>query len=332
MRKVRRAVFIFRNKGYSELVDAIRRQFRKRISGGYLSRERIELVAGLIRPFFNIWFLLGYGRGEDVVDANWDNLIILDACRYDDFESVNGLDGKLRQIVSKGSDSTMFMDRTFNGRTHHDTVYVTANPHVSRISDDVFFAIDETPLSEWDPDRQCVPPEAVTKCAIEAHESYPNKRIIAHYMQPHDPPIGPPGEAIREEFDIGGPSTKSGDDERVRIMRAVSRGEVSLERARKAYRETLDIALGEAKTLHRSVDRKTVITADHGEHFGERYPLLGRLYEHFGHPRTPEPCLVPWFEFQDYERRRKIAESTPKDADRTDQSDVADQLEALGYK
>lgn len=332
MRKVRRAVSLFQKKGYTELAGAIRRHIRKRLSGGYSSRERLEPVAGLVRPLFNTWFRLRYGRGKDVIDADWDNLIILDACRYDDFESVNDFDGELRRIVSKGSDSPMFMDRTFNGRTLHDTVYVTANPHVSRISDDVFFAIDERPLSEWDPDRQCVPPEAVTEYAIEAHESYPNKRIIAHYMQPHDPPIGPTGEAIREEFDIGGPSVTNGNDERVRIMRAVSRGEVSLERARKAYRETLDIALDEAETLHRSINGKTAITADHGEHFGEHYPLLGRLYEHFGHPRTPELGLVPWFEFQDHESRREISESTPKDADRIGRSDVSDQLEALGYK
>ena len=73
----------------------------------------------MARPFFSAWFLLKYGRGKDVVDADWDNLIILDAYRYDDFESVNNLDGELQQIVSKGSDSPMFMEKTFSGRTLH---------------------------------------------------------------------------------------------------------------------------------------------------------------------------------------------------------------------
>jgi hypothetical protein len=333
MRKSRQVLSILREKGPSELYKFFMQILRKKLSGGYSSRERIELVAGLLRPFFNGWFILHYGRGEDVINADWDNLVILDACRYDDFETINGLNGDLNCIVSKGADSPRFMDRTFRGRNLHDTIYVTANPHVSRISDNVFFVLEETPLSEWDSDRQCIPPEAVTEAAIEAHKSYPNKRIIAHYMQPHDPPIGPTGSAIREEFDIGGPAVGTSEEDRERIMRAVSRGKISLQRARKAYRETLDIALDEAARLHQTTNGKTVITADHGEHFGESvYPLLGRLYEHFGHPRTPELCVVPWFEVEDYDNRREVTENTPRKVNRIDRSEITDQLEALGYK
>jgi len=36
----------------------------------------------------------GYGGCENVMDKDWDNLIILDACRYDIFKDVNFIDGE----------------------------------------------------------------------------------------------------------------------------------------------------------------------------------------------------------------------------------------------
>jgi len=68
--------------------------------------------------------------GTDVMSEDWDNLILLDACRYDAFSKVNTLKGNLEERVSKGSTSKEFIKSNFVGRELHDTVYITANPYV----------------------------------------------------------------------------------------------------------------------------------------------------------------------------------------------------------
>lgn len=42
-------------------------------------------------------------EGVNVVDEEWDNLIVLDSCRYDAFEEVNSLQGRLMKKTSKGT-------------------------------------------------------------------------------------------------------------------------------------------------------------------------------------------------------------------------------------
>jgi len=328
-----RVVSIIEKEGFGPFFSTSLHYMRNKLKGGYSNRERVEAVSGLLRPAFSQWFNYRYHAGDQVMGKDWDTLVILDACRFDTFQDVNDLDGTLSKSISCGADSPRFLDGNFRNETFHDTVYVTANPHVSRLGEDVFFYVDDAPVSNWDSELQCVPPEVVTDAAKSAHESYPNKRLIVHYMQPHDPPIGPIGQAIREEMDIAGPTPESANtDTGERIMRAVSRGEVSVERAMRAYEETLQVVLEETDELARAVDGKTVVTADHGEHFGEKYPILGKLYEHFRHPRTPELCVVPWFTVDDGCERRRVTEDEPVGSDRISQSDVADQLEALGYK
>ena len=77
-----------------------------------------------------------------------------------------------------------------------------------------------------------------------------------------------------------------------------------------------------------------VISADHGEMFGEQpYPILGKLYEHYQNPRTKELCKVPWLVVDSQAGRRKIhSGNSTHDADSVDDDMLSDQLEALGYK
>ena len=72
--------------------------------------------------------------GIDIMDRDWDNLLILDACRYDLFDEVFPHNGNLDSIVSRGSDTPEFLESNFVGRSFHDTVYVSANPQTERIS------------------------------------------------------------------------------------------------------------------------------------------------------------------------------------------------------
>ncbi len=290
----------------------------------------------ILKPVYNLGFRNKHGAGTNVMEEDWDSLILLDACRFDDFKLVNTLTGELQSRISRGVDSPEFIRKNFIGGEFHDTVYVTANPHVHKLNGTEFHKTITEPLSAWDDERQCVPPKSVTRTAIEAHEQYPNKRIIVHYMQPHDPPLGPVATELRAKHQIVGPQHDGGGDEsqRKRIMELVADGTISIKKAHEAYRETLRIVLESVKPLLEKISGKIIISADHGELFGEQpYPLLGKLYEHYRNPRTIELCKVPWFVVDSESPRRKIIEEKGIGESTTgSREDVQEQLEALGYK
>jgi len=66
--------------------------------------------------------------GINFMDEDWDNCIIIDACRYDTFKEKNTIPGDLKARRSKGSSTFEVFEKNFQNSTHHDTVYITANP------------------------------------------------------------------------------------------------------------------------------------------------------------------------------------------------------------
>lgn len=130
----------------------------------------------------------------DVMTRDWDNLILLDGCRADtwrqtiqqrdDFRS----DG-LNTVFSVGSASPEFLSRTFDGKTFHDTVYISGNPFTEELTDGTFHARHNLIRDDryWSEQATTVPPERVTAAVKELASQYPNKRLIIHYMQPHHP-------------------------------------------------------------------------------------------------------------------------------------------------
>src|SRR6056297_1717045 len=69
-------------------------------------------------------------NGIDIFSEDWDNFVILDACRYDIFRNQSELPGHLESRTSKGSSTVEFLKANFDGRDLRDTVYVTANPQL----------------------------------------------------------------------------------------------------------------------------------------------------------------------------------------------------------
>jgi hypothetical protein len=298
-------------------------------------RAEQKFVDPLLHPLVNWQFKKRHGTGINVMAADWDNLLILDACRYDMFRTQNTLDGDLRREVSRGSTSTEFIDSNLRGRTLHDTVYVTANPYVNRIEDDVFHAV-LTVLDEWDESLQTVMPERVVERALEAHEQYPNKRLIVHFMQPHQPYIGTTGQALRAEMKehvdvVGWTGEKQEGVKQIRAPK-IDGLDITNDDIREAYRENLSVVLDHTERLLARVDGKTVVTSDHGELLGER--LLPLLRERYGHPGglwTPKLRFVPWQTVPGHERRRVVAEKG--DVHESVNRDELDaKLRALGYR
>ena len=264
----------------------------------------------------------------DVMEEDWDNLIILDGCRYDTFNKYNNFDGVLEKRVSAASQSLNFIRSNFSGKQLHDTIYITSNPFVSEVDNSVFYKVISL-LEEWNEDKQTVTPETVIDAAKDELQHNPDKRIIIHFMQPHYPFIGPKGDSL----DHRGYHPDEKDRHKsfsVWDELQYKTADFELSEAIEAYEENLTIVLDKIQPLLQCMGGKTVITADHGNLLGERIgpiPVKG-----FGHPRglrTPELVEVPWFTI-DGERRQIVSEK-PVSPKHLDDEVVDKRLNALGY-
>ena len=292
-------------------------------------------IKSLFRQARSRAFETRHGPAFDIMDADWDVLILLDACRYDYFERTIDLEGELKPIVSPGAHSWEFMRNAFVGNKFHDTVYVTANPHAQKLDKDIFYTIENI-LDAWNSEIGTVPPEEVVKTALEANDKFPNKRLIIHFMQPHEPHMGPTAEKIRERVELTGWDKHHGNPEKkvdldgVHTWQAVKDGTVSIEEVRRSYSESLEIVIDHASDLIDGIDGRTVISSDHGEMLGER----GVIQRRFGHPHDiycPELRVIPWF-ISPSDTRRTVEPEKPIGFDRFDDETVNNRLVSLGYK
>lgn len=267
-------------------------------------------------------------KGNRIMEQDWDNLLILDACRYDLFESIADLPGQLEKRVSKGSHTVEFLHNNFDRGTFYDTVYVSATPQVTWEGfEDRFHATVRVWGDRWDDDLGTVPPEAVHEAAVEAAEEYPHKRLIIHFVQPHFPFIGEAGGEIGADIDIrsgiGGETNESPT-----IWDLLQSGQIPRERLWKAYRENLELTLPSVRDLLDELNGKSVVTSDHGNAFGE-----WGLYGHPGKKGLAVLIEIPWLSVE-AETRRSIRAETRKSvtAADIDESTINERLSSLGYK
>ena len=163
-----------------------------------------------------------------------------------------------------------------------------------------------------------VKPKVLGKKARIARAKFPKKKIIIHFLQPHEPYIGyePTREKPQWIKELKGEENNQRTHQRgliesktpVHSLINVAKNLIGSnknpiekfvkkydkETLIKAYRGNLEIALQEIKKLiQRLPDDKIVVTADHGELLGEN----GR----YRHPRgSNDPILrqVPWLEIK----------------------------------
>ena len=287
--------------------------------------------------------ILGTIHGNDGVDfmeRDWDNLLILDACRADLFEEAidtNQFDGYER-VHSIGCSSPEWMRKTFEGRTFPDTVYVTANPWISKIASDSFHEIvnlwvEEGELSEREIKNAdgaiegvgvsggvTIHPDTLSDVARRVHEEYPDKRLIVHYFQPHAPIVGNPDGTRKDETQQG---LHPGDD--------LKENNVTREEVWEGYLDNVQYAFYYAEQLADDLGGRSAITADHGELFGEGlWPFPNRGYAHSDSVRHPKLTEVPWAVKEVGDRREIVAdELTHHEAD---EDMIDDRLRDLGYK
>lgn len=291
-----------------------------------LAREvnRIYHTRGKRRPYNT--------AGIDIFDEDWDTLIVLDSCRYNVFARTVDIAGRLERRISRGSTTYEWVTANFSDKTLHDTVYVSSNLWYSRLEDDINADVHDFIRTEphdeglnFNPAAQDVfergmHPRTVTRRAIEAAERYPQKRLIVHYMQPHQPYIGPTGD---RHFEPDGNS-----------IQRLSSGErtVSNELIYDAYRENLEIALDTLPDLLERDVGKAVITADHGEMLGDRYsPFPFVDYGHNPGLYCKQLVTVPWLVVEGKQRRKIVVEKPTGRSYQPDQEEIESSPRDLGY-
>jgi hypothetical protein len=305
-----------------------------------------------------------YPLGTNVYDSEWDLLIVLDACRVDALRTVSPeypFVGTVERRWSLGSTSKEWIDRTFTEQYHEEverTAYLTANvfahqlahPPIdyfdydlvrgtfldecewpNRLVEDTTLTADD--FAFYDPawfavnrssreDRFGVEvpfPDEMTDRAIAAGREFDFDRMIVHYMQPHQPYLSAAGERGHVESWEFSP------------FEALRNDEVSTEIVWNSYLDHLRYTLDQVAVLLRNIDaERVVITADHGELFGE----FG-LYNHVVGGIHPSLRGVPWSETtatDTGDRSTAVGFETDEDERAGVGTSVSEQLEALGYR
>lgn len=283
---------------------------------------------------------VGYNTdGTNIFQEDWDNLILLDSCRYDYFSEICTLKGKLESRISRGSSSVEFIRGNFQDSDQLDTIYISANSWYQKISEelgdnrsDVFLfdrVYSENKRERGEVRTWC---ENVTEQALERYQQYPNKRLIIHYMPPHFPYVDKNGEIL---IDL---KNRHVTDTYFNLFHRSSdrSGYVTNEEIRDAYESSVRYILNHITKLLERLDGLTVISADHGELLAERsrpIPIIETA-----HPEgvyLNQLVKVPWFKIRG-DRRRDIIEEEAPHKTMEDSKVVTDELNNhlrdLGYK
>jgi hypothetical protein len=217
-------------------------------------------------------------------ELEWDNLLILDACRHDIYEEIVGRD--VEYNYSQASMTRYFIRDNFSEGEWNDVVYVTMNPHFSeeifesltgRQPKDVFFEVFES----WKDveEESKYNPEVLLRDAITAQKLFPDKKLVVHFMQPHVPFENHPKTPDKYNY-------KNKDYD---VWEGVMRGEVDAEGTIEAYKKNLEFVMPFVEDLVEDLEGRTIISSDHGNLIGE-----GNFY---GHPRGYSSVglrKVPW--------------------------------------
>jgi len=270
------------------------------------------------------------------MENDWDNLIILDACRPRFFEEYNPFDGEYSCKTSLGASSGEFFERNFEGNQYHDIVYVTGNTKIERINDRSLHRLVKTYADTINHHKGWLP-KTTLDVALEVYNEHPNKRLVVHFMQPHAPYLSKQAKKLRErvtnEYNVGFghmdviENNKNDDvDEFIpHLLFALERGYITREELEEVYAENLRLVFDYVEELVNNIDGKTVVTSDHSESFGDFNGIYGHKERAFSHSLREVPWLV-----LDRSRRNTFAEP-PFESISVDEDIIKENLRELGY-
>lgn len=230
-------------------------------------------------------------RGRYLFQEDWDLAIILDACRYDLALTLDHDLPPPERVYSVGFDSQSWLKRTFadaDEETLRRTAYVTGKWDSADFDWTSLLAVyDDVWRYCWDEEQEVVPPRPVTDQTIRLSREDAADRYLAHYMQPHLPPL------------VGGAGFDAGIDPSADKWRGgnpwqrVERGELDGSRVERAYQGNLNAVMDDVALLLENVDaERVVITSDHGNYLGEH----GRWGHYHWSGMGDGVRMVPWWE------------------------------------
>ncbi|WP_262342802.1 alkaline phosphatase family protein [Haloplanus rubicundus] len=292
--------------------------------------------------------------GTNVFDREWDALIVLDTARVDalrevadEYDFITDVDS----IWSTGGASAEWLARTFDeahAEEIRETAFLSAQSHIQEVLDTKVHEtdssrplpfktlrlmpsvdIDELDKAEYLFKFETVgeegpfghteantPPRYATDRGIAVGRQRDPDRLMIQYHQPHTPwfsqALAEDRELKYHEYDWWNYYYDTGDTDRIW----------------EAYMSDLRYVLDEIEILLNNLDaERVVITADHGEAFGE-YGVLGHKLGSV-HPKVRK---VPWIETSAVDH--ETHEPTVEEPDRSKMSreELDHKLEALGYK
>lgn len=279
------------------------------------------------KALFGFRHNLSWPRTTHIFERDWELLIVLDACRSDLLREVAPnymfLPTEVDTIWSGASQSIEWIQTQFTNEYQDEmaqTAYITGNPFSSEYLDDSDFALlDEVWQYEWDTDKGGMPARPLTDRAIMASRECAPERVIVHYMQPHLPSFPEPLDS-NMSLNLWGEKRNS-------IWEDLEAGRLDWETVWRSYRANLKYVLDDVELLLSNFDAsRAIITADHGNAFGE----CG-LY---GHPRHyPAAVLrrVPWV-ITEANDRGGYHPDTEQKRNVTPNETVNRRLKDLGYR
>lgn len=308
----------------------------------------------LYYPYIGCWysFTSRVPFGSNIYSEDWDVAIILDTARLDAINEIKDEYGFISQVGSMwslGSSTPEWLINTFSERWMEqirNTSRISANgfdeyilvqrslppelnkapfgwPKFSRIDYSEFDHLEILYQSDFhDDELGTVPPEDVSKRAISFCRQNEWDRLMIHYIQPHAPYIA---EALMTDSEM--------TEIKSRPMWALRNGLISKEDGWEMYLDNLRVVLDEVRVLLNNLDaRKVVITADHGESFGE----YGGKFGHIDGYLTPQVRKVPWIETTAVDEQtvapgNRYHSRGPNHSRETESDELEQHLEDLGY-
>jgi hypothetical protein len=169
------------------------------------------------------------------------------------------------------------------------------------------------------------------QATLGAESKFPEKRIVAHFMQPHYPFLGKKGKSLPNHATFTGDGIRVADTEAPTIWELLRNGSVDTNEVWEAYEENLHLVLPPVKNLIDSLRGKSVVTADHGNAFGEfGFPIPLRTYGHPQGLRYKSLIKIPWLVYEGDERKAVKSGSIREDSDTS--SNLEERLSHLGYR
>jgi len=230
--------------------------------------------------------------------------------------------------------------RIFNERFHQHTDHEydmihTGVPKWEPVSSDAFAHYETVyPFTNQDirlhPEAEHIP-HVQTDRAIAVGRQKEFERLVVHYTLPHLNHIAnaldwTAGETTQQELMSGELAVTRELRPEEKSFEPTRRGEVTSEAIRNSFTANLRFALEYIEILIQNVDAdRAVISADHGEGFGEN----GTWSHPFGYPFSPIRT-VPWAKITATDERTYESQFGKLDRAPTEE-ELREHLEAMGY-